>query len=413
MFVSKFFLLIMFFLLLCQQHIWTQKCKDILLFDGSEEVQSFGIDTTGNWWILTQPFQNDYRLIISGFHTETYKEIRNLTFSADGSRWAFFGRNATNWLFVSSDTTIPMFAENVISLGFSNNSENYYFAYQNGTVTTIVHGNKSIRVTNFQGKIYINYSGTKIAFVLSYGKMYSLVIPDEFESERFDEVVPLGFWIDDDFIYAGRRGTFWQIYKNNIPLTEEFIQIIEMKINRAGTNAVFAIKRNNNDVVVILYSEKYYEPVVSKSYDFISNLKLHPEEPLAVFLASKDINKYIVYGNVEYPIGNFDAEPNFTFDGSEIYYCFCNIDCYFYVDGKRFTLPGGVSCESQIARKPKTNTIAFSNYTSLVLLDYFLNIQYSGMMVDKLIPPIYNHRTKRYEALGEINNKIYLLTCEP
>lgn len=391
----------------------SQKCKDFLIFDGSEEVVSFGIDTTGNWWILTKPYQNEYRLIISGERTENYKEIRNLQFSPDGSRWAFFGKTTTNWNFVSSDTLIPLYAEDVVTLGFSRNSEQYFFAYKNGIETTIIYGGKKVNVTNFTGNIYCNTEGNHIAFIISYGRMSSLIVPGKFESDKFDAIIPVGFWYDDDFIFAGRKGNFWQIYKNKKPLTEEFIQLIDTKINILGTNAVFVVKRNQNDVVAILYSDKYVEPIVSKSYEQIGSIKLHPEEPLTVFLASKGINKYVVYGNVEYPIGNFDAEPFFTYDGSEIYYCFCNIDCYFYVDGKRFTLPGGVSCLSQIARKPKTNTIAFSNYTSLVLLDYFLNIQYSGMMVDKIIQPIYNWKSRRYETLGEINNKIYLLTCEP
>lgn len=407
------FLLIVIILVLQITNAFSQKCKDFIVFDGSEEVNSFGIDTTGNWWILTKPYQNEYRLIISGERTDNYKEIRYLKFSPDGTRWAFFGKTTTNWNFITPDTIIPLFADDVVSLGFSKNSENYYFAYKNGIETTIHYGVKTVNVTNLTGDIFINYEGNLIAFVISYGKLSSLVIPGKFESEKFDAIKPLGFWYDDDFIFAAKRGNIWQIYKNKVPLTEEFIQLIDMKINNLGTNSVFVVKRNQNDVVAILFSEKFVEPLVSKSYEQISSIKLHPEEPLTVFLATKGINKYIVYGNVEYSIGNFDAEPYFTHDGSEIFYCFCNIDCYFYVDGKRFTLPGGVSCLSQIARKPKTNTIAFSNYSSLVLLDFFLNIQYSGMMVDKLIPPIYNWKSKRYETLGEINNKIYLLTCEP
>jgi hypothetical protein len=91
----------------------------------------------------------------------------------------------------------------------------------------------------------------------------------------------------------------------------------------------------------------------------------------------------------------------------------CDIECYFYVDGKRNTLPGGITCAQDVARKPKTTTIAYTNYTNLVLLDFFTNIQYSGMMVDKGTKAMYNWKSGRYEALGEINNKIYLLTCRP
>jgi len=39
------------------------------------------------------------------------------------------------------------------------------------------------------------------------------------------------------------------------------------------------------------------------------------------------------------------------------------------------------------------------------------NRLYAGMMVDELIPPRYNWRKQRYESLGKINQKLYLLTC--
>lgn len=407
-------ILLSYFLLLFSIHlVWSQKCRDYLIYDGTEKVQGYGIDTTGNWWILTKPYMNDYRLVISGAKTEVYKEIKHLTFSPDGRKWAFFGKTTTNWNFVSNDNTIPLFAENVYIIGFSKNSENFFYAYKNGIETTICYNDKTVAVTNLYGSILTNYDGSKIAFVLQYGKMYSIKVPHNFESEKFDLIVPIGFWFDDEIIYAGKIGNFWQIFKNREPLTEEFIQLIDAKINNYGTNAAFAIKRNTSDILVVLISEKYKEPIFSKSYDFVSNVKLHPEEPLVIFSASKDINNFIVYGNVEYSLGNFSAEPFFSYNGSEIYYCYCDIECFFYVDGKRFTLPGGTSCLTNVARKPRTNTIAISNYSQIVMLDYYLNIRYSGMMVDKTTNPIYNWKLGRYEALGEINNKIYLLTCEP
>jgi hypothetical protein len=393
----------------------SQKCKDFLIFDGSEQVIEYDIDTTGNWWILTRPYSDEFRLILPNSTTATFKEIKNLSFSPDGSRWAFFGRNNSGWNLVTSDTTIPLFCENVVDIGFSQNSEGFFYAYKNGMQTTVNFNHKQATLINYEGKILLNFDGTLIAFVLTKGRSKTLVVPSRFESENFDEIIPLGFWADDEFIYAGRRGNLWQIFKNQKAITEDLLGIIDMKINWNGTNAAFAVRRNINESVTIIFSENYSELVYSKSYESIQQLKLHPTEPMTLFVGKRGENKYIVYGNVEYPIGNFETSPNFTFDGSEIYYCFCDIECYFYVDGKRNTLPGGITCaqEKDVARKPKTTTIAYTNYTNLVLLDFFTNIQYSGMMVDKGTKAMYNWKSGRYEALGEINNKIYLLTCRP
>ncbi|MFN3306366.1 MAG: hypothetical protein ACK42Z_04160, partial [Candidatus Kapaibacteriota bacterium] len=246
-----------FVLILSFTHLaLSQKCRDYLIYDEVEKVQSYGIDTTGNWWILTKPYNTEYRLIISGIKTDVFKEIRHLSFSPDGKKWAFFGKTTTNWNFVTNDTIIPLFAEDVLAIGFSKNSEDVFYSFKNGVETTICYNNRMITLINFLGKIFVNYDGSKIAFTQQVGKMFSLIIPQHFESERFDSIVPLGFWHDDEIIYAGKIGNFWQIFKNHQALTEEFTQLIDMKINNLGTSAAFAIKRNASDVFVILISEK-------------------------------------------------------------------------------------------------------------------------------------------------------------
>ncbi|MCX7879392.1 MAG: hypothetical protein N2517_01895 [Ignavibacteria bacterium] len=394
-------------------NLFPQKCVDFLIYDGLEKVLKYSIDTTSNWYILTQPYSGELRYIISGEETATFKEVTPIVFSPDGTRWAFAGRDNTSWHIVTSDTSFPVFAEKIIELGFSNNSEIFYYLIRNGMETKINFNGQNIDILNFYGKVFISYNGRKVAFVLQKGRSQSLVIPNEFISEDFDQVAPLGFWNDENFIYAGRRGHFWQIYKNSEPLAEQFVELIDMKINREGSSAVFLIRRNAYDELAVLYSDKYSEPIFTKSYHSVSNLCLHPSEPLFAFTATKDIDRFIVYGGAEYPLGQFEAMPFFTHDGSELFYCFCHIECYFYVNGKRFTLPGGVKCLSQIARKPNTSTIAYTNSTHLVMLNYFSKVQFSGIMVDETSPVIFNYRTQRYEALGRIGNKIYLLTCKP
>lgn len=409
----NFFLLTLAFCIINITSVQSQKCNDFLLFDGSENVISFDIDTTGNWWILTQPYSDEYRLILPNRRTSTYKEIKDMTFSPDGNRWAFFGRENTGWNLVTSDTIIPLFCEEVIQIGFSKNSEGLFFACRNGLQTSVFYNNKQAYIINFNGKIFSNFNGNLIAFVLTKGNTKTLIIPGRFKSENFDEIHPVGFWYDDDFIYAGKHGNFWQIFKNQTPLTEEFLEILDMEINWNGTVAAFVVSRNLSEKAVVIISETYYEPYYSRSYDNIYNLEIHPTEPITVFIAKKGDNSFVVYGNVEYSLGSSESFLKFSYDGSEIYYCYCNIECYLYVDGNRHSLSSGISCQKDLARKPQTSTIAYTNNSTLVLLDYFTNILYSGMMVNKTTKPIYNWKTQRYEALGEINNKIYLLTCKP
>jgi hypothetical protein len=400
------------FILLFPSVLWTEKCKDFLLFDGSETLVNYGIDTTGNWWILSQPYTNEYRYIINGMRSNTYKSVSQIVFSPDGEKWLFFGKDNTNWNLVLPDTTISCVAQEIVDYGFSPNSQNYYYAIRNGNQTTVYYNHKTDDIINFSGKIYPNRSGNKIAFVLQRGELEHLVV-DGIETEAFDEIKPLGFWSDDSFVFAGRRGYLWEIYRGSEPIAEQFSQLIDMKINLEGTVAAFLIRNTAGNAYAILYSDEFNEPVYSKPYDAASNLALHPTEALIGFSATKNLANYVVYGGMEYPLGEFSAIPKFTFDGSEIYYLYCNIECYLYVDGKRFTLPLNLSPENIIARIPHTSTVAYSNSNSMVMFNYDNNIQYSGMMVDSIIAPIYNSRTGEYQTLGSIGNKLYLLTCKP
>ncbi len=390
----------------------SQKCKDFLLFDGSEKLVNYGIDTTGNWWILSQPYTNEYRYIINGMQSNTYKSVSQIVFSPDGEKWLFFGRDNTNWYLVLPDTTISCVAQEIVDYGFAPNSQNYYYAIRNGNQTTVYYNHRTDDIINFSGKIYPNQFGNKIAFVLRRGKLEHLVV-DGIETEAFDEIKPLGFWNDDSFVFAGRRGSLWEIYRGPKPIAEQFSQLIDMKINLIGTVAAFLIRNTAGNAYAILYSDEFSEPIYSKPYDAVSNLALHPTEALISFSATKNLANYVVYGGVEYPLGEFSAIPKFTFDGSEIYYLYCNIECYLYVDGKRFALTSNLSPGNIIARSPHTSTIAYSNFNSMIMYNYNNNIQYSGMMVDSIIAPIYNSKTEEYQTLGSIGNKLYLLTCKP
>ncbi len=394
--------------------MFSQKCKDYLIFDGSEEIVAYGLDTTGVWWLKTRPFAGEVRYIVNEYETRTFKEVTPLAISYDGEAWVFFGRDHINWYLVTPDTSMSVFAERIIDYGFSKNSESIYYAIQNGNETEVLFSDKSLRITNFFGKIYPNWDGTQVAFVLKYGNQKSIVKSDGFQSEAFDDLIPVGFWHDNSFIYCARRGQLWQIFKDKKPITEEFSKIIEYNINLRGTSAAFLVTNTTGYGLALLISDDLNQVQFSREYESVSNLALHPTEPMIIFAAKQQTNNYIVYNGIEYPLGEFQAIPSFSFDGKEILYRYCNIECYLFVDGQRITLPPAVASSNfEIARKSQTTTIAFSNKINMVMLDYSNGVQYSGMMVDSSNNPIYDWRSGLYISLGLLGNKVYLLTCKP
>ena len=96
-----------------------------------------------------------------------------------------------------------------------------------------------------------------------------------------------------------------------------------------------------------------------------------------------------------------------------MYFIGCDIDCFVSVNGKRYDVSNSVDVSQNIVIAPGTETIAYTTSSSLVVKSLTSKNLNAGMMVDSITKPRYNWRSQKYEALGMINNKLYLLTCRP
>jgi hypothetical protein len=164
--------------------------------------------------------------------------------------------------------------------------------------------------------------------------------------------------------------------------------------------------------VAVMYSDEYYEPLISKAYDEIYSIKLHPTIPLTAFRARQNSQFIVVQSSVEYSCtGNID-DIMYTHDGSELSFICCGLSCSININGKKFPINSDVSNLGKIAIKPKSRTFAYTTSTSLVARIIEFDELIAGMMVDITSSPRYNWRTGRYEALGQINQRLYLLTIK-
>ncbi|MFM7774332.1 MAG: hypothetical protein ACKO9V_05730, partial [Candidatus Kapaibacterium sp.] len=62
-------------------------------------------------------------------------------------------------------------------------------------------------------------------------------------------------------------------------------------------------------------------------------------------------------------------------------------------------------------REPGSSTYAMSTLTSLVVRELERKDIAVGTMCEETSKPRYNRKTRRYEALGRINQRLYLLNC--
>lgn len=387
-----------------------QRCNDSLAYDGFEDVASMGIDSTGNYWILTQPTEGYYRLIVNGIQSEQYQNIKHLTFSPDGKKWAFFAKDNVTWYLITNDKKLEIYCDNVVNLGFSPNSEVIYYVYLVGSEHHFVIGNKTIKATGAIGDVYLSYGAERFAIGIRRGGMtyYQL---QGWETPQYDDIKPVGFWNDGSFIYIVKIGDSWEIYKDRNSISERFWGINDYAINLTGTVAGFLVRRSQNTSAGVLLSDDYYEPLITKSYESVSSLALHPHIPLMAFKAMDAENYYIVMSNTEYAGGRETGTPKWTHDGSQLFFSGCATDCFVNVNGRRFNLFQMFDMLDNFVMKPGSNTIAYSTSSSFIVRYLETKELVAGKMVDYIITPIYSWRHNAYMTLGLISNRVYLMQC--
>lgn len=385
--------------------------KDYLVLSGDEELIQYGMDTTRHWWAVTSPFTNQYKIYIDGESSDVYNNISSLTFAPNGDKWAYFALdNAQLWLVTESEI-LKLPGTKGGRIVYSSNSESMAYSYFYGNEEIIISGKMEIRAYQRIGNFYLNNNGNNIAFIAKRsGK--SVININEKESGMYDSVIVFGFWHNNHLLYAAGNEWHWQVYLGNKAIGSVYNRISNPVINAAGDVAAFIGSTVGDKSVAVLISDDYYEPLESKFYEQVSALTLHPFLPSYAFYSSDGIKKMAVYNSSEYYGGRETGGIFFTHDGSELNYSYCEIGCYFVINGRKYPLANDVALRSKIAMKPQSLTFAYSTSTSLVMSYIERNFLVSGMMTDETIPPRYNRFDDQYETLGRINNRLYLLTIK-
>lgn len=402
--------------------VFPQQCFDELVLDGSESIHKYGFDSTGNWWAITKPYTNRFRLNVNGFESEIFSGFSDIRFSRDGQRWSCFAKDDGNyWHLLSSDTTLYLKAFRTGQMFYTPDSKNLFFSY-----TTEGRQNLSGKIDD-KGKVTFGSSKeldfpdattmyisadtrSRAAVTRRDGGTYVRIGKDQ--GPRFDAVKAIGYWNDGSFIYAAKLGNTWEIYKNRESISEPFIRIIDSKMNPEGTIAAIAIERTKNEQLVLTLNDKYYEPLVSKVYDWVGNIVINPIFEMVAFKAKKNNQVYIVYSNTEYVASNNSTIPFFTFDGKDIYFLGCDLDCYVNINGRRYSMNSDVDLSGNFVKKPGEPSIAFTTNSALVIRNLEKNTLSASKMMDEMSEPIYNWRKKRYEALGILGKRLYLIFCK-
>lgn len=392
-----------------------QHCFDYNLFSNGETIQTFAMDTTDNWWAVTKPFEDRYRMIINDYVSESYVNVSAPTFSPNGDSWAFWGQNISDISLETNDTLIQLGNYSFGNITYSGNSQVLAYWYQVNALTQIVVGKNRISdLQNFNSNLVLNFEGDKFAYSTQNGSTNDLYIFSNGFTQKigtFEDIRIVGFWSDNSIYYFAKNGDYWSLYNNKKVVIENLVDIPEFKLNLQGTFIAFIGKEINGNFSVYSYNDELAEFQITRPYRNISELKIHPFSPLYSFKANNSTNDLIVMSFSEYNITAQSSELQFTFDGEQIYYLFCDNSCFLGVNGLNYQLKSKFDAETKITKQPNSKTFAYSTNSNLVVYNLETGEMSSGMMVDQILPPRYNRFEKRYETIGKINNSLYLLTC--
>lgn len=397
------------------------RCYDYDLFNNGESIETFGMDTTDNWWAVTKPYSDRFRMTINDYSSKSYLNLSFPVFSPSGENWAFWGQDLNNIVLETNDTLITLDNFQFGEVVYSGNSEVLGYSYKINELTNFhvmnldlsnsVNDKKLENIQNVNSKFYLDYNGNNYAFTTKNNNVQNIYLND-INLGTYDQVRIVGFWNDGGLYYIAKLGDFWKLYKNKTAVTDNFIKITEVKINLDGTFIAFAANELNGNMVVYSYYDELSDFQTTRPYLNITNLNIHPYSTLYSFRATNANGELVVLSFTEFSVTLNSNSPYFTYDGNELFYIFCDNACFLGVNGLNYRLKNQFDLGTMIAKKTNSKTFAFVTNANLVVYELETQEMYSGMMVDRLITPRYNRFQERYETIGIINNRLYLLTCK-
>jgi len=387
-----------------------------MLLDGMDSLVFYDIDTTGNWWAVTKPFSNRYRMYINDYESPASEDLTFPVFAAGGEQWAFFGifNSAVHIIQNNGDeiTETMLSASDFGEIAYSPNGEHFAYTYFQNDNEIIELPEKTITVTFRVGKLFIDNSGTSYTILGQRLNKY-VINTDGRESMAFDSIIPFGYWHNRNFVYAALSGNNWELYNGNKRLTGTYSNIIDAKINNDGTIFAVLVRLNTGRSRAIVFNDAYWEPVFGRTYENVWGLALHPTEMLYGYAAVEHRRLFVVQNSTEYPAIGEIGKPFYTYNGDELIFVGVGeFGPYINVNGRRTDVRITLFLDDVVAKKPKTTTIAWTTNVSLLVYDYVKNAYFVGFMCDRMSPTtIFNRFTQKYETLGKIHNRLYLLSC--
>lgn len=398
--------------LLLQAKGWAGGCGDSLLLDLSENIVRMGYDTTGHWWVITQPYTSVQNLVVDGKTYGPFNSVDTIAFSADGTTWAALA--VRNQIRIAQTPDKQLFEPEglIVGVHFSPLGNALWRTVVNGTAVRITNGERVLPAITQPLSIKMDPSGMMLFWTEARGSQQVLVQNGNV-LQTADECILAGVWVTGEPVYAIRIGSLWQVYKGEQQLLSNVRNIADFQVNPLGTVCAWKGSVGAAPPQVFMYSDEMQQPWASVPAESIGTVALSPTDALVAFWCMRNGRNLVNYNNAEYSAGTQTSPPTFTSGGEVMIYSSLDPDAAVVVNGKRNYIRGGVNTSEPTWSTPSGRTAGWASKTTMVIADIELNLLAMGRMVDVMGPMIYHRASGSFKGLGLYGNRLFHLYCVP
>lgn len=392
--------------------IVAQNCEEKLLLKGDEHVVAHGVDSTGHWWAITQPFTQFSSLYVDGTAYGPFSEVQQPVFSADGTAWTAIARvnNVGTIVTASGLTSIP--SAEVVTAFYASAAPVCWVVVRRDSTVTVSNGAQSYSVIGATGAFATDPFGQTLYYVGQRGASQCLV-RNGVDGITAESVQLGGVWNDGRPVVAVRNGQLVSLMLGSTELLAHARTIQNIHVNRTGTVLAFECERSPGVWQAYCYSDDMNEPWFGPSCDMINDLTLHPTDAIVAYYGVRGVTRSVYYNAAEYPAGLETSNIIFSGDGAVMAYLSRDGDDYICLNGKRYRMSSKVSIGARLAIHPTLPLIAYATSASIVMWDVEQSAFKLGKMCDAVSDAVYDRRANAFRSTARQGERLYLLTCRP
>lgn len=389
-----------------------QECRDQMLLAAHERVMTAGLDTTGHWYAITQPFENMVGLIIDGFPHGPYESALPPRFSHDGRSFAAGVKTLGQWSILTSSDTISLAGDVLYDVRYPALSDQPWWHHANGDDHRVSTRGRSYRCAAIPQMLSLDPTGTVAAWIETAGSG-DLLMRNGREIARGEQIVIAGVWSDGSVIYAMRFGQRWSVFVGDQEIAQSLMNIGELQTNIAGTSCGFHATDATGLAKMYLYTADMREPWMSQPYENLTGFILAPWEPLAAAIVTRNGNRSVSFNGTEYPAGQQTGPLRFTADGAYLMYAGFDGEHFVTLNGKQFRMKGAINLRVPLSLDVTGTSAAWASSTTLAKANLDFNVLRLGKMCDSMLGVVYNRAKNVFQGLGFMGRHLFLLECKP